>query len=116
MAIRLEECRKLPVLVDLAALDHLRAQVGVLLPYGRKQESTADRIGLTYMARAGYDPAEAVGFWQRFAQYNQSRGGKSTPSFLSTHPLDDVRIKQIQEWLPEARQEYKQGVISAPAK
>ncbi|HTG44198.1 MAG TPA: M48 family metallopeptidase, partial [Verrucomicrobiae bacterium] len=92
------------------------AQVGLLLPYDRKQESSADRIGLTYMARAGYDPEEAVNFWKRFAAYNQSRGGKSTPNFLSTHPLDEVRIKQIQSWVPEAKAEYKSGVISAPAR
>src|SRR5688572_10110264 len=92
------------------------AQVGVLLPYSRKQESTADRIGLSYMARAGYDPAEAVKFWQRFAEYNQSRGGKGTPSFLSTHPLDEARIKQIQSWLPEVQNEYKTSPVTAPAK
>lgn len=92
------------------------AQVGVLLPYSRKQESSADRIGLSYMARAGYNPEESLKFWQRFAAYNQKNGGKSTPSFLSTHPLDDVRIKQIQSWLPEVQSEYKSALISAPAK
>lgn len=92
------------------------AQVGVLLPYSRKQESSADRIGLSYMARAGYNPEEAVKFWQRFKEYNESRGGKSTPSFLSTHPLDDQRIKQIQGWLPEVQNEYKTSAISSPGK
>jgi metalloendopeptidase OMA1, mitochondrial len=92
------------------------AQVGVLLPYSRKQESSADRIGLTYMARAGYDPAEALEFWKRFAAYNQQRGGGTTLSFLSTHPLDEVRIKQIQEWIPEVRNEMRTAVISKPAR
>jgi metalloendopeptidase OMA1, mitochondrial len=105
-----------PRIQSIAALAYpTAAQVGVLLPYGRKQESSADRIGLSYMARAGYNPEESLKFWQRFAEYNQSRG-KSVPSFLSTHPLDQVRIKQIQSWLPEVQQEYKSSMISAPAR
>jgi len=55
------------------------------------------------MARAGYDPKEAVGFWERFMEYNKQQGGGSTPAFLRTHPLDEVRIRQLQEWLPEAQ-------------
>jgi metalloendopeptidase OMA1, mitochondrial len=90
------------------------AQVGVLLPYSRTQESSADHIGLVYMARAGYDPEEAVNFWKRFAEYNKSRGAQAPPNFLSTHPLDEARINDIQSWLPEAKAEYKTGVISAP--
>jgi predicted Zn-dependent protease len=82
----------------------LGAQVGVELPFDRKQESEADHIGLVYMARAGYDPHEAVAFWQRFMEYNKSQGGgSSTLSFLRTHPLDEVRIRQLQEWMPEAQ-------------
>lgn len=83
------------------------AQVGVLLPYGRKQESEADRIGLHYMARAGYNPEEAVGFWQRFSA---AMGGKSgTPAFLRTHPVDTVRIADIKKYLFEAKQVYQQA-------
>jgi len=78
------------------------ATVGYALPHNRKQESEADRIGLTYMARAGYDPAEAINFWKRFAEFNQQAGG-ATPWFLRTHPLDEKRIKDIEQWLPEAR-------------
>lgn len=92
------------------------AQVGVLLPYSRKQESSADRIGLNYMARAGYDPEDSVKFWKRFAEYNQSRGGKSTPNFMSTHPLDETRIKQLEGWMAEAKAQYKTGVISSPVR
>ena len=83
----------------------LTTQLGVMLPYSRVQELEADRIGLLYMARAGYDPAEAIGFWQRFQAYSQSRGGQGL-EFLSTHPLDDTRIAQIQRFLPQAQAEY----------
>ena len=83
----------------------LGANVGYALPHSRNQESEADRIGLVYMARAGYDPEAAVGFWQRFAEYNKG-SGSGTPWFLRTHPLDETRIKRIQEWLPQAKQQY----------
>ena len=82
-------------------------QVGRQLPHSRGQESEADRIGLIYMARAGYDPGAAVGFWQRFQDYNRRSGGANTPWFLRTHPLDQVRIQQIQKWLPDARAEFR---------
>ena len=86
----------------------LGAQLGRTLPHSRAQESEADQIGLRYMARAGYDPAEAVGFWQRFSAYNASQGGGGgTPWFLRTHPLDETRIQQIREWLPAAQAEWK---------
>jgi predicted Zn-dependent protease len=78
-------------------------QVGVLLPFSRKQESEADRIGLHYMARAGYDPKEAVAFWERFSS---SMPANSTPTFLRTHPVDSTRIADIKKYLFEAEQEY----------
>lgn len=84
------------------------AQLGVLLPYSRTQESEADRIGLLYMARAGYDPREAIAFWRRFQAYNAKRGG-STLEFLSTHPLDSNRIAQLQKFLPQALAEYERA-------
>lgn len=80
------------------------AQVGVLLPYSRLHESEADRLGLIFMAMAGYDPNGAVPFWQRMAQMKQ---GQAPPEFLSTHPSDATRIKKIQEQLPEALKYYK---------
>ena len=83
------------------------AKVGRELPHSRGQESEADHIGLIYMARAGYDPAAAVGFWQRFADHSRSQGGGGTPAFLRTHPLDTVRIQQIQHWLPEAKANFR---------
>jgi predicted Zn-dependent protease len=79
----------------------------VALPHSRSQESEADRMGLVYMARAGYDPQAAVQFWQRFAQFNAQNGGSGTPTFLRTHPTDATRIEQLQQWMPEARAQYK---------
>jgi predicted Zn-dependent protease len=81
----------------------LGANVGVLLPYSRVQETEADRIGLIIMAKAGYDPREALKFWERMkiAQPN------NIPEFLSTHPASDERIKDIQAEMPEALGYYK---------
>lgn len=83
------------------------SKLGRELPHSRGQESEADHIGVIYMARAGYDPEAAVGFWQRFAAHSRSQGGSGTPVFLRTHPLDTVRIQQIQQWLPEAKANYR---------
>jgi predicted Zn-dependent protease len=79
-------------------------KLGAELPHSRSQESEADHIGLIYMARAGYPPEAAVEFWQRFGEYNQQQGG-NTPWFLRTHPLDETRVKQLQGWIPEAKQQ-----------
>lgn len=76
----------------------------VLLSYSRKQESEADRLGLTFMAMAGYDPHNAVGFWQRMAAQNK---GGAPPELLSTHPADATRIQDIQNRIPEAMKYYK---------
>lgn len=84
----------------------LGTQLGVLLPYSRTQELEADQLGLMYMARAGFDPKEAIAFWRRFQAYNAKRGGRP-PEFLSTHPLDDNRIAQLQRFLPRAEAEYR---------
>jgi metalloendopeptidase OMA1, mitochondrial len=84
----------------------LGSQLGVALPHSRMQESEADQIGLIYMARAGYEPAAAVSFWQRFADFSSQQGGQ-TPWFLRTHPLDETRIQQIKGWLPKAKAEYR---------
>lgn len=81
------------------------AQFGVLLPFSRTQESEADHLGLIFMAMGGYDPNEAVSFWQRMAD---NKGGQAPPEFMSTHPSDETRIRQIKEKLPEALGYYKQ--------
>lgn len=81
----------------------LGAQVGAILPYSRLHETEADRLGLIFMAMAGYDPRAAVDFWQRMAQ----AGGAGVPEFLSTHPSDATRIRNIQEFMPEALQYYQ---------
>jgi predicted Zn-dependent protease len=80
------------------------SQVGILLPYSRIQESEADRLGLIFMAMAGYDPREAAGFWKRMAS---AKKGKSVPEFLSTHPADNKRIADIEKLLPEAMGYYQ---------
>ncbi|MDB6124265.1 MAG: Peptidase Ste24p [Pedosphaera sp.] len=85
------------------------SQVGVMLPFSRKQESEADHIGLIYMARAGYDPQAAIDFWIRFADYSKQNGGGSKFAFLSDHPVDSVRIEQLKQWQPEAKAAFTQG-------
>jgi len=82
------------------------AKLGVLLPFSRTQESEADKIGLILMAKAGYDPRAAVRFWQRMDEVS---GGKAPPEFLSTHPNDKKRIKEIEELLPVAMDIYRQS-------
>ncbi|MHC4362861.1 MAG: M48 family metallopeptidase [Planctomycetota bacterium] len=80
------------------------AQVGVLLPYSRVQESEADHLGLIFMAMAGYDPHEAIPFWERMAA---SKDGPRPPEILSTHPADSTRISRIRELIPMAMQYYR---------
>jgi predicted Zn-dependent protease len=79
------------------------ASIGVLLPYSRLQESEADHIGLILMARAGYDPREAVPFWQRM---NKAPGSRP-PELLSTHPAPETRIADIKALIPEAMAYYR---------
>jgi len=79
------------------------SNVGVLLPYSRLQEKEADRIGLAIMARAGYDPHEALNFWERMEKIETG----AMPEFLSTHPATAERIKEIKAEIPEAMKYYK---------
>ena len=75
------------------------------LSYSRSHESEADHMGLIFAALAGYDPQTAITFWQRMA----SQSSNKTSEFLSDHPSDETRIRQIQGWMPEALQYYKKG-------
>lgn len=70
-----------------------------MLAYGRNHESEADKLGMVFMSMAGYQPSEAIPFWQRM---KAASGGNSVPEFLSTHPSNDTRIARITEWLPNA--------------
>ncbi|UCH81481.1 MAG: M48 family metallopeptidase [Nitrospiraceae bacterium] len=78
-------------------------QVGVLLPFSRLQESEADRLGLIFMAMAGYDPHEAPEFWKRMSSGKQ---GAAPPEFLSTHPADQTRISNLEKQMTEAMSYY----------
>lgn len=80
------------------------SQVGVMLPFSRKQELEADRYGMRWSAMAGYNPREAINLWQRMAA---QANGQRPPEFLSTHPAEERRIQQLQQYLPEALKYYK---------
>lgn len=82
------------------------ATVGLMLPFSRLHETEADKLGLIFAAMAGYDPREAPRFWQRMSKV--SAGGKP-PEFLSTHPSDDRRIKDLNAYMPQALKYYKGG-------
>jgi len=82
----------------------LGAQYGVMLPYSRQHELEADRLGLIFMAMAGYDPQPAIAFWERMASMGS---GQAPPEFMSTHPADATRIRNIREVMPEALSYYK---------
>ena len=81
----------------------LGSQVGILLPYSRLHEKEGDRLGLIFMAMAGYNPNEAIAFWERMAS---AKSGAQPPEWLSTHPLDQTRIDEMKLNLPEAMKYY----------
>ncbi len=95
---------------DYTQLAQLSLGVLISLPFGRKQESEADEIGLMYMARAGYDPREAVEFWERM----ESLGGGGPPEFLSTHPSHETRVERLRAKLPEALEAWKAAGAASP--
>jgi predicted Zn-dependent protease len=81
--------------------------VGGILPFSRTQEAEADQIGLIYMAKAGYDPREAIAFWERMDA--AVKGKPQPPEFLSTHPGYGTRINNLKKWLPQALPYYEQS-------
>jgi predicted Zn-dependent protease len=87
----------------------LGANIGFLLPYSRLQESEADRIGLIFMARAGYDPRAAISFWGRMS----AQGGQRPPEFLSTHPAPTSRVEDLKRFIPEALPLYEKSSAKA---
>jgi len=74
-----------------------------MLSYSRKHETEADKLGLVFMAMAGYDPREAPKFWERMSQ----GGGQAPPEILSTHPSDQTRMRDLEAFMPEALKYYK---------
>lgn len=86
------------------------SQVGVMLPFSRSHETEADKIGLTIMAIAGYNPDEAAKLWQRM---KANSGGQGPPELLSTHPSNDTRINNLTQWAAGAKAEARKfGVTS----
>ncbi len=83
-------------------LVNIGAQLGILLPYGRGQESEADVIGLAYMADAGFDPRQSVQLWKNMAEKNKG----APPEFLSTHPSSNTRIEDLVAQLPTSLVRY----------
>jgi len=80
----------------------LGSQYLVMLPYSRTQEYEGDKLGLIFMAIAGYNPNEAIGFWERMAANSSAK----IPEFMSTHPVEENRIAAIKAFLPEAMKYY----------
>jgi predicted Zn-dependent protease len=81
---------------------------GITLPFSRGDEGEADQIGLVYMAKAGYDPAEAIRFWQRFSQ---AKGDKGPPEWASTHPADKTRVSGLKTYLSRAKFKYRNSKV-----
>jgi predicted Zn-dependent protease len=84
------------------------ATLGVLRPYSRLHESEADELGLMYAARAGYDPREAIPFWQRMDALSPG----APPEFLSTHPSGSTRIENLQRLMPQAMEAYRAATVA----
>ncbi|WP_303907506.1 M48 family metallopeptidase [Thiohalomonas denitrificans] len=90
---------------ELFALLGMGAQVGVILPFSRRQEQEADLYGLDLMAQAGFDPRESTRFWQHM----ESQGNGAPPEFLSTHPSGKTRMSDLQARIPAAMEIYQQA-------
>ncbi len=102
LAIALDEKPEQTQNIFMAAYG-VGSQLAYTLPYSRTHETEADQLGLIFMAMAGYHPNESVNFWQRMSE----TGGQKPPEFLSTHPSDQTRIKDLRTFLPEAMKYYE---------
>ena len=103
MALQVALAEKPQETQDLFMMSYgIGSQVGAMLPWSRQQETEADQYGLIFTAMAGYDPREAIPFWERMA----AAGGGSPPEFLSTHPTDATRIRKLKQFMPEALKYY----------
>jgi predicted Zn-dependent protease len=103
MALQVALSEKPQQTQDLFMMSYgIGSQVGAMLPWSRQQETEADQYGLIFAAMAGYDPREAIPFWKRMT----AAGGAGQPEFLSTHPSDETRIKNLNKFMPEALKYY----------
>jgi predicted Zn-dependent protease len=103
MALEVAIAQKPKETQDLFLLSYgIGSQVGAMLPWSRQQETEADKFGLIYAAMAGYDPREAIPFWERMS----AASGANPPEFLSTHPSDETRIRKLRQFMPEALKYY----------
>ncbi len=105
---------------DVEKIEQMKAGYGiasslfVMLPFSRKHEYEGDRIGLMLMAKAGYDPREAVTLWKAFAAEKKEKGSV-TFEYLSTHPSDEKRVAQIQKYMPDAMEHYYRATGTEPS-
>ena len=103
MALEVALAQKPQETQDLFLMSYgIGSEVGAILPWSRQQETEADQYGLIFTAMAGYDPQEAIPFWQRMS----TTGGASPPEFLSTHPSNETRIRKLKQFMPEALKYY----------
>ncbi len=103
MALEVALAQKPQETQDLFMMTYgIGSTVGAVLPWSRQQETEADQYGLIFSAIAGYDPREAIPFWQRMA----ASGGGKPPEFLSTHPSDATRLRKLEQFMPEAMKYY----------
>lgn len=85
----------------------LGLEVGVLLPFSRAHEKEADIIGMMYMAKAGYPPGESIDVWDRM----EKATGGGLPAFISTHPSNEKRQENLNEWMPKAKKRYERNKL-----
>jgi len=103
MALEVAIAQKPKETQDLFLMSYaIGSQVGAMLPWSRQQETEADKFGLIYAAMAGYDPREAIPFWERMS----TASGANPPEFLSTHPSDETRMRKLRQFMPEALKYY----------